>query len=141
MPLTLGRKKKRKETELAAESTGTAAAPAPEPAPPLPAVAHFVTPASKLAAAKRGEEVKSLCGEAKITGDPQPGAAVCQKCVLAQMRVDDTKTDATSRERYQAGLTAGEQRAMPRARADAMQEIREAAERRASEAEKQKVLT
>lgn len=139
MILDKQKKKERKAARRAAAATAATAPATPVVHAAIP-IAHFVTPAYKLANAKRGEEVKSVCGNVIIKGDAHPNAPVCQDCVLAQMEVDDKKTAEISRaatetanrnatrqreEGIRVGVAQGEQKAM--------QTLREAAERRAGE--------
>jgi hypothetical protein len=69
-------------------------------------VAHIVTPAHRLAEAKRGLPVQALCG-ALVTGDPKPSAGLCTPCSIAQFEVDDKVADERAQTRYDAGREAG----------------------------------
>lgn len=134
-----GKKARKKARQADKTATATADATPPQQFAAIP-VAHFVFPAYKLANAKRGEEVKSVCGNVVIKGDAHPNAPVCQDCVLAQMDLDDKKTaDATTAaaafaerqatRRHEDGIRIGERQGQDKA----MQTLREAAERRAGE--------
>lgn len=65
-------------------------------------VAHIVTPAHRLADAKRGLPVEGLCGAA-VTGDPVGEAGLCVACAKAQWAKDDADFDERSQHRYDAG--------------------------------------
>lgn len=94
-------------------------------------VAHFIA-RRDVTTARAGTMVKAACG-LDVTGIPPEGAPMCQACVMAQLAKDDTTADERLVEQHRAGVQQGEQRATATARANAMRELREAAERHAVE--------
>lgn len=127
MPSLLGSKKKLDKKN--APSGGNGSSPYP--------LTHIVTPAHKLADAKRGEEVAALCG-AVVSGDADPAAGICNPCVIAQMKKDDKDADDRAQKRYDAGREAGKQEGIRDGRAEHQRLEREAAAREREEAAKLK---
>lgn len=90
--------------------------------------AHIVSPARNMVDAKNGKPTASMCGVV-VSKSPQDGAAVCRKCFdLNRARMETEAAEWMAKER-EKGKTEG----VLSGRADSMREIREAAERRATE--------
>lgn len=98
-------------------------------------VAHIVTPAHRLAEAKRGQKVEALCG-ATVTGDPDPNAGICTACSIEQFKKDDTVSDERAQQRYDAGVERGKTDGIREGRAERDRLDREAAALALEEARK-----
>lgn len=90
--------------------------------------AHIVSPARTMVEVKAGKPAASMCGVV-VSKSPQAGADVCRKCFdLNRVRMEKEAAEWMAKER-EKGKTEG----VLSGRADSMREIREAAEKRATE--------